>query len=286
MEFAGGEDQSDDNKSASDEMDAEDEASGNTPVTEASADSNDSKGESEEEEEESESDQDPAELMSQLTDLVKRMMPIIAADPAQQDALRGIAQQAQAALKDGDHSNASDHIFSLRDFMDGWESNSGQANGAAGDSQGQGQEVEEDADADHQAHAAAQAPTITKARTAWMATRQKIDGDMGKLHKAFSSAFEGHEKGDQIYGAFQTRVTTVLDTLSHELADMLDAVNKARTRTERQQMVEQAHKLLEQYQAHVAADQTIAALDKNPFMPLQVQKTMLATLAALSRTIT
>ena len=34
-----------------------------------------------------------------LTDLVKQMLAIIAQDPSQQDALRGIAQQAQAGLK-------------------------------------------------------------------------------------------------------------------------------------------------------------------------------------------
>jgi hypothetical protein len=35
----------------------------------------------------------------------------------------------------------------------------------------------------------------------------------------------------------------------------------------------------------VASDQTIAALDSNPFVPLSIQKTMNATLAALSKAI-
>jgi hypothetical protein len=39
------------------------------------------------------------------------------------------------------------------------------------------------------------------------------------------------------------------------------------------------------YTKHVASDPTITALDKNPFVPLSIQKTMTATLTALSKAI-
>jgi hypothetical protein len=43
--------------------------------------------------------------------------------------------------------------------------------------------------------------------------------------------------------------------------------------------------LIDGYSKHVAGDETIAALDKNPFVPLATQKMMTATLAALSKVI-
>jgi hypothetical protein len=43
--------------------------------------------------------------------------------------------------------------------------------------------------------------------------------------------------------------------------------------------------LIDGYSTHVAGDETIAALDKNPFVPLATQKMMTATLAALSKVI-
>jgi hypothetical protein len=50
-------------------------------------------------------------------------------------------------------------------------------------------------------------------------------------------------------------------------------------------LVSEARSLIDGYSKHVASDETIAALDKNPFVPLSIQKTMTATLAALSKAI-
>jgi hypothetical protein len=43
--------------------------------------------------------------------------------------------------------------------------------------------------------------------------------------------------------------------------------------------------LIDGYSKHVASDATIAALDKNLFVPLAIQTTMTATLAAFSKAI-
>ena len=118
-------------------------------------------------------------------------------------------------------------------------------------------------------------------RDAW----KKVEGDLGKLHSAFANAFKGHEQEEQIGKAFQARVETVLNTLDEGLAHTLDAVNNAKDPSQRTQLVQQAQQMLQKYQQHVASDPTIAALDNNPFVPLSVQKTMTATIAALARSI-
>jgi hypothetical protein len=135
------------------------------------------------------------------------------------------------------------------------------------------------------AQAAARTATNAKARAVWVATRQKVERDLGTLHGAFASAFKGHAAEGKLIQAFRARVDTVLDTLGEELAHTLDAVNGAADPAQRQKLVEQAHAHIAQYTKHVATDHTIGALDRNPFVPLSIGKTMSATLAALSKTI-
>ncbi len=128
-------------------------------------------------------------------------------------------------------------------------------------------------------------PAIAKARQAWMATRQKVDTDIGKLHGAFSTAFKGHGKHGDLTKAFRARVDSVLGTLDEALAEKLDAVNSATDPDARGKLVQEAHALIDGYSKHVASDPTIAALDKNPFVPMSIQKTMTVTLATLSKVI-
>jgi hypothetical protein len=135
------------------------------------------------------------------------------------------------------------------------------------------------------AQTAARTATNVKARAVWVATRQKVERDLGTLHGAFASAFKGHAAEGKLIQAFRARVDTVLDTLGEELAHTLDAVNGAADPAQRQKLVEQAHAHIAQYTKHVATDHTIGALDRNPFVPLSIGKTMSATLAALSKTI-
>jgi hypothetical protein len=49
--------------------------------------------------------------------------------------------------------------------------------------------------------------------------------------------------------------------------------------------VQEAQRILNDYERQVSSDQTIAALDSHPFVPMAIQKTMNTTLAALSKAI-
>lgn len=258
---------------------------------------------------------DAATLTKELTGLVKQMIQAISADPTKKQTLAQLAIDAQTSLKQNDLQGASSAMDILRNAM---SDNSGQSpdgsaqpagtngseqpdttNGSTQPDSGDGQyqsDAEmstqsdqtdtsqsgeaEDEQADHSA-----APAITKARTAWSATRQKVEGDLGKLHNAFGSAFKGHDQEQEIGKAFRERVETVLNALDEELSQTLESVNRARTRRERMEMVERAHAILARHRAHVEQDKTIAALDTNPFIQLSIGKTMSTTIEALSRSI-
>jgi hypothetical protein len=205
-------------------------------------------------------------LTHRVVALVKRL---VQADPATQGALKGLAAQVQAALKSGDLATAGRLSDQLSAGLDGTPAAQPVAPAppaAAADT-------------------AARNAVNAKARLAWVATRQKVDGGLGKLHDAFTSAFKGHPAEGDVTKAFRTRVDTVLGTLDEGLAHTLDAVNGATDPGLRGKLVQDAHALIGQYSKHVASDPTIAALDKNPFVSLSIQKTMRDTLSALSKTI-
>ena len=234
--------------------------------------------------------QDAGALTATLTGLVKQLMPLIAADPTQRDALKGILAQAQTSLKSGDLDTAGGHVDTLRAMLDGAGAQAnGQAGPASGGPQGtMGQGATDGngaASPDPAAAMQAASPAIAKARQAWVATRQKVEGDLGKLHGTFASALQGHSMQDELTKTLRSRVDTVLGTLDDALAHTLDGVNGATDPAQRAKLVEDAHALIGRYQAHVASDETIALLDDNPFEPLAIQKTMTATLAALSKAI-
>jgi CHASE3 domain sensor protein len=117
---------------------------------------------------------------------------------------------------------------------------------------------------------------------AWIATRAKVDNEIAKLRDALSSAYQGHGAAEHLDKTFQTRVEAMLSVLDHSLAEKLDEVSKATDPGQRTQLVQQARQIMQRYETYVANEPLIAKLDANPFVPISIQKTLTATLAALS----
>ena len=209
---------------------------------------------------------DAASLTHELAGLIKQMTAVIAQDPSRKAALLGLATGAQTSLKQGDLAAAAAGIDTLRQAL-GPSATPGPQPAPGGASTAGGA-----------------SPAIAKSRAAWIATRKKVEADIAGLHGAFSSSLKGHGMADELGTLFRTRVDTVLDTLDEALAHKLDDIDKADA-AGRAKLVDDAHALIARYQAHVAGDPTIALLDKNPFTPLAIEKTMTATLAALSKAI-
>lgn len=127
--------------------------------------------------------------------------------------------------------------------------------------------------------------TFTKSRMAWLATRKKVETDMDKLQSQVLMSFQGHSRIDDLEQAFRTRVETVLTSLDEQLAHALDDACKAEDPATHTTHVQTAKELIKRYESYVAADETIAALDKNPFIPMAIQKTFTATLTVLSKSV-
>ena len=254
-----------------------------------------------------------AKLTADLKELVKRMLAVIAADPSQKSALAELATDAQASIKRGDFAQAAAGIEILRDALDdagsGDDAGAGKRPAPVKADTGQRPEVSAATASSTTTQAqtsatpasatapipakggaarvdpAAHAPVIEKARTAWVATRQKIQGDVGHLHANVSTAFKGHEKEAEIVQALQQKIHGMFDKFDDGLEHILHGVNNAKDHEQRDKLVQQAHAMLQKYEQHIAADPAIAAVDKNPFVPMAIKKTMSATLGALMKSI-
>ena len=124
-----------------------------------------------------------------------------------------------------------------------------------------------------------------KSRMAWVATRAKVESEIARLHGALTSAYQGHGAAEHLEKAFQARVEAMLNRLDHSLADKLDEVSQAADSGQRAQLAQEARQIMQRYESYVASEPMIAKLDANPFVPVAIEKTLTATLAALSKAV-
>lgn len=195
-------------------------------------------------------------ITARITTLVKRMMPLISADPSRGDTLKGVAKEAQAALQSRDVGQAEAAAARLEEVIIGFE----------------------------QAAPPADPATIAKARSAWIAVRQRLDLDLHKLLDAVRETYEGHDGLAEIERRVQTELDGVLGSLDDELARKLDDLGKAAD-ADRPKLAAEAKQIVARYQQHVASNKLLGVIDDNPFVPLTVQKTTNAALSAIVRNI-
>lgn len=200
-------------------------------------------------------------VTARVTALVKRMLPLIAADATRGDTLKTLAKQAQGFIQSRDAAQAESATDALEQAVTGFE--------AAGAAPAQSQ---------------TDAATLAKARSAWMAVRQRVDGDLSKLLDAVRSTYQDHGGLAEIEQRVQKELDGVLGALNEDLAHKLDEMGKAGA-AERPKLMAEAKQIAERYQQHVATDKVLGALDDNPFVPLSVQKTVTAALSAIVRTL-
>jgi hypothetical protein len=205
-------------------------------------------------------------LLATVTGMVKQLVPFLGAVPGLGDMVKEIAAAVQASIKAGDLDRAHGLADQLREILGGIGAQGASSPPAA-------------------APQPKRAPAHAKARQAWVATRKKVADEVDKLHDTFSSAIDGHGMADQLAKTFRERVDGVLETLDESLAHTLEAVDNATDEAERAKLVQQAHATVQRFQAHVASDPVVAMLDRNPFVPLSIAKTVGTTLSALSKSV-
>ncbi len=203
-----------------------------------------------------------AALTRELTGLVKRMMPAIASDPALRATLTPLATNASALLKRGDLDGAEDAAGDLARALDATPKDAAGKPGAP-----------------------INLAAFTKARAAWVATRAKIVNEVGKLRAEMEAVYKGHGVAPHLDQFFRKKIEPMLAKLDHRLSDRLDEVVANTDAGEHAKRVQQARKVLGEYQDYLAGEPFIAELDGNPFVPLTIGKTLTASLATLDKVI-
>jgi len=180
-----------------------------------------------------------------------------------------MAVQAQELIKSGDVARATELIGELRKALD--------AAGTQPEPQGTPQGTFR--------LDPAKAAVFERARSAWLATRRKVESDIGALQKELASSFDGHPKASDVEAGFASLAESVLNLLGEQLADALDNATKATDANDHAVLVHEARQTLQRYQDYIDGDPSVAALDANPFVPMAIQKTLSATLSVLSKTL-
>lgn len=200
---------------------------------------------------------DAAAVTKRVTDLVKRMMGALGSNPAGADAMKTAAMAGQAALKANDLPAATAAADTLERLL-------GAAPAAAG-SMG--------------------SPVFNKARSTWMATRAKIEAELDKLHEQLQATYKGHGVVADLEKMFRTTVEPMMERFDDTLSDKLDEVAKATDPDTHARLVAEAKQIIAKYQGFLANEPLIDKLDSNPFVPLSIEKTLLASLTALSKAV-
>ena len=172
---------------------------------------------------------DRAELMRRITDDVKRMMPLIAANPPGADAMRTAALAAQTALKSGD-MDAAAHAADTLDRLLAASSGAGAAVGTLA------------------AAKPANPAVYDKAQAAWVATRAKVQGEFDKLFAEISAVYDGHSVVAELEKSFHAQVQPTMTQLDHNLSDKLRELSANPDPSAHPKLVQEAQQIIVSYE--------------------------------------
>ena len=205
---------------------------------------------------------DMGPLTQRLTALARQIGPALASDPSRKAELMGLAGAAQNAVRSGDAAAAGQAIDSLETALGQAGTGEAPANGAA----------------------APNPAIMAKSRLAWVAARKRVEDEIGKLHEAMTQHYDGHGFGADLDKVFKAKVEPMMETLDHSLAEKLDEIASAPA-ADHPKLVGEARQIISRYESYLAGEPLISQLDSNPFVPLSIQKTLTATLAALGKAV-
>lgn len=219
-----------------------------------------------------EASSDAAGMTKRLTGLVKRMMAVMGTKPAGADAMKTAAMAAQSAIKANDMDAAAASADTLERLLDaadqaGAGAGAGQPGQAGGAKNGVG------------------SPVFAKARTAWVATRQRVEADLDKLHEQLQATYKDHGVVADLETVFRSKVEPMMQTLDGSLADKLDEIAQTTDPAAHAKLVGEARAIIGRFESYLGSEPMIAKLDQNPFVPLSIEKTLTASLTALSKAV-
>ncbi len=126
---------------------------------------------------------------------------------------------------------------------------------------------------------------LQKSKAVWSATRSKVEADLQKLNKAVLAAAKGSQDADGLEDLLDKVIEPVLDNLDESLSDTLDKAASATDAGERDKLVKQAQTTLASYQQFIDGNKILSHIDDNPYVSVNLVKTLTATITALSASI-
>jgi hypothetical protein len=128
----------------------------------------------------------------------------------------------------------------------------------------------------------ATAETFTKARSIWVATRQKVQQELDKLGAELGKTYAEEPVAGQVKTAYQAKRDDLLRRVDGDLLPAIEALVANADPTRRDALVEQARTVAKELQTMVDADPLVDALDDNPFVPLSLHKTLMTSLNGIT----
>jgi hypothetical protein len=126
---------------------------------------------------------------------------------------------------------------------------------------------------------------VGKSSQVWEATLNAVERQVGELHKKLAAAYQGHGFAAELDRAFTSKVEPMMEALDAKLVATLGRVAGASTPEARNAAVAEARDIVARFAAYLDNEPLIAKLDSNPFVPLSIEKTLTASLAALDKSL-
>lgn len=123
-----------------------------------------------------------------------------------------------------------------------------------------------------------------KAKLTWNSVRQKVKADLQALEQAIRDEY-GHRQDVPDLATKLRKLDTVLATLDESLSTTLDDALNAPDLAARAALHDKARQVVARYKAFVDTDPLVAAIDSNPFVPLNTHATLSKTLQVLDRSL-
>jgi hypothetical protein len=226
---------------------------------------------------------DAGQLAHQLAELVKRIPAVVAVAPGHKDALTKLATDANAQIKTNNLSYARVAITQLAQALEA----------AARDAAGNRAQNQPSPNGQQQPNGqqttapegTAGAVAYGKARLAWLAARQKVEGDVDKLRSEITATYQADGIAPQLEQAYRQTVAPMMEAFDESLADMLDEATNATDPNKRAELVGKAKAKMQEYSQYLANEKLIGDLDSNPFVPIAIRQTIGGTLAVLEKTV-
>jgi len=202
---------------------------------------------------------DAVGLTKRLTDAVKLMLPVIAANPSAQGDLKTLATNAQAAIK-ASNPDAEDMIHQLELGIDSARQNTPAASGNGNQA------------------------TLQSAPKLWLDTIATMETDCGKLKDAIRKDFA--DQPPQVVAEIEknlSRIDQVCGRFDKSLADLLQTAASAPDQAARNAAMTKVRTAVAAQVKWAATDPVVALLDDNPWeIPTGIKQKFAAVLGQVN----